>query len=401
MDRMRTAAMFLTLCLILSLSACGGSQKAEQADTSAQQDGKASSADQDDIRNSSDISDAAETVKEEGAQIPAAADTAQTAAEQSAAVSTAADETAEPDLQPDYAKEENWAYFALGEEKEADLFLICPTVDTQAEYNMSMEDEKLKQSFLGALNMERGIYEEHTRMFAPYYRQASMKNYDLTPEERELYLELAYRDVSAAFSWYLEHENQGRPIVLAGFSQGADMCYRVLKEFFSDSALQEQLVAAYAIGWAMTDEMTAEYPQIKPAASDKDTGVVISFECESEDLTESVINPPGQKAVSINPLNWRTDSTPADKSLNTGACFTDYSGGIRQEIPALCGCYIDAQRGVLKVTDVTPQEYPPILPVLPEGSYHLYDFQFFYRNLQQNVELRINSFMENLLENAA
>ena len=76
---------------------------------------------------------------------------------------------AEPSvLSVDYSAEENWAYYALGEDKAADLFLICPTVDIQDEFNMSMEDSKTKESFVGALNMERGIYEESTRMFAPY-----------------------------------------------------------------------------------------------------------------------------------------------------------------------------------------------------------------------------------------
>lgn len=90
---------------------------------------------------------------------------------------------------------------------------------------------------------------------------------------------------SAAFSWYLENKNEGRPIVLAGFSQGADMCYRILEEYFGDTTLQQQLVAVSAIGWPMTEEMITEYPQIRPAASENDTGVVVSFECESEDVT--------------------------------------------------------------------------------------------------------------------
>ena len=71
---------------------------------------------------------------------------------------------------PDYSRTEDWAWFALGEEKAADLFLICPTVDTRDETNMSMDDAKTKANFLGALNMERGIYEESARLYAPYYR---------------------------------------------------------------------------------------------------------------------------------------------------------------------------------------------------------------------------------------
>ena len=378
------AALCVVICLILSLTACGGSQKAPESGTSVEKDSQTSSGQ--------------ESVPVEAATQDEAADVS--AAETAAADATAA-EIAEPSAVPDYAKEENWAYFGLGEDKDADLFLICPTVDTRDEYNMSMDDEEVKQSFSGALNMERGIYEDNTRMFAPYYRQAAMKIYNLSPEEREPYLELAYQDVSAAFSWYLENKNEGRPIVLAGFSQGADMCYRILKEYFGDSALQQQLVAVYAIGWPMTEEMITEYPQIRPAASENDTGVVVSFECESEDVTGTLVIPEDMKAISINPLNWVTDSTPADKSLNTGACFTSYSGKIKQEVPDLCGCFIDPERGALKVTDVTPEEYPPVLSFLPEGSYHLYDYQFYFRNLQQNVELRIRTYMESLMDNAA
>ena len=388
------AALCVVICLILSLTACGGSQKAPESGTSVEKDSQTSSGQESVPVEAATQDEAADVTAAE----TAAADV--TAAETAAADATAA-EIAEPSAVPDYAKEENWAYFGLGEDKDADLFLICPTVDTRDEYNMSMDDEEVKQSFSGALNMERGIYEDNTRMFAPYYRQAAMKIYNLSPEEREPYLELAYQDVSAAFSWYLENKNEGRPIVLAGFSQGADMCYRILKEYFGDSALQQLLVAVYAIGWPMTEQMITEYPQIVPAASENDTGVVVSFECESEDVTGTLIIPEDMKALSINPLNWVTDSTPADKSLNTGACFTSYSGKIKQEVPELCGCYIDPERGALKVTDIMPEEYPPILSFLPEGSYHLYDYQFYFRNLQQNVEQRIKAYMESLAENAA
>lgn len=288
-----------------------------------------------------------------------------------------------------YAHAENWAYFG-GEELSADLFLICPTVDTRDEYNMKLDDEKTRRNFLGALNMERGIYEDYTRMYAPYYRQASLKVYDLNEPEREKYLAFAYKDISSAFAYYLKHENKGRPIILAGFSQGADMCYRLLKEYFADEKLSSRLVAVYAIGWpCMTEE---KYPQIKPAQSESDTGVVISFECESPRVTSTVIYPAGRKAHSINPLNWSTDDTSADKSLNLGACFTDYSGAVRKEVAQFCGGYIDLERGTVKITDINEAEYPAYISFLPEGAYHIYDYQFFFRNLQQNVKTRIKAY---------
>ena len=294
----------------------------------------------------------------------------------------------------DYRLPENWAYFGEGDEKEADLFLICPTVDMKDEYNMSLDDEDTKASFLGALNMERGIYEDSARLYAPYYEQAAMKIYSLDTKEQEQYLEYAYEDVSAAFSYYLEKVNDGRPIILAGFSQGADMCYRLMEEYFDDEDLKEQLVAVYAIGWPLTEEMTREYPQLVAAQSETDTGVVISLECESEDVNESFIVPADTKMLSINPLNWKTDGTVASKEENKGACFTNYEGGIKSEIVALCGAYIDETRGTLKVTDISAADYPPVVPNLPEGEYHVYDYQFFFRNLQENVAVRLQSYLD-------
>ena len=302
-------------------------------------------------------------------------------------------EESSPDRQPegktDYGDRGNWAYYAVGENKAADLFLVCPTVDMRDEFNMSLEDAKTKESFLGALNMERGIYEEETRMFAPYYRQAAMKAYSVDEQEREPYMEIAYGDVSDAFAWYLEHENAGRPVILAGFSQGADMCYRLLEEYFGEKDLYEKLVAVYAIGWPCAKDMADRYPQIRPAGSEDDVGTVISFDCEAPELAETFITPAGSSAYTINPLNWRTDAEPADRSENPGSCFTDYSGAVVKEEAGLCGCYIDESRGILKVTGVDSAEYPALVPGLPEGAYHIYDYQFFFRALQRNVRTRI------------
>ena len=299
---------------------------------------------------------------------------------------------AAPDA-PDYALAENWVWCGIGESKAADLFLICPTVDMRDETNLSLDDAETKAAFAGALAMERGIYEDTARLYAPFYRQAAMKAYGLPEEEREAALAFAYRDIAAAFERYLAEENGGRPIILAGFSQGADMCYRLLADYFGDDDLRSRLVAVYAIGWPCTKELVRSHPQIRPARGADDTGVVVSFDCDAPDAGPTFINPARLKAYGINPLNWRTDAVPADRSENLGACFTDYSGAIRREVPAFCGAILDPERGVVEVPDVSPSDYPPIIPGLPEGAYHVYDYQFFFRNLQENVRLRTARFL--------
>lgn len=250
-----------------------------------------------------------------------------------------------------YSQEENWAYLETEvSDPKADVFFLCPSVYSGDEdsYNMSLRDKKTKASFVGAINMEKGIYDdEDTRFFAPYYQQIGLNVYEMTPQEREPYLEIAYNDVREAFLYYLEHYNEGNPIVLAGFSQGADMCLRLLKDVFEDDSLQERLVACYAIGWQISDEELKNYPQLKMAQNETDTGVIVSFNSEAEFVEDSLMIPEGTSSHAINPLNWKTDGTLADKFLNQGACFTDYEGNITQEIPQFTGAYIDEERGAL------------------------------------------------------
>lgn len=296
----------------------------------------------------------------------------------------------------DYSQPANWAYYGIGDvqEKPADLFLVCPTVDMgiQGNHHMSLEDANMKENFVGALNMERGIYEENTRMYAPYYRQVSLPVYAMNPTEQEERLTEAYGDVREAFKYYLEHFNEGRPIVLAGFSQGADMALRLMKDFFADEALRQQLVAVYAIGWRLTEEETREYPWLHIAAGERDTGGIITYNSEKAGVEGSIIIPRGVKTLAVNPLNWVSSSEPADRELNLGACFTDYSGEITEEIPALTGAYIDENRGSLVVTDIQVDRFPQY--ITGDGSFHIYDYMFFYRNLQKNVADRIEAYLE-------
>lgn len=289
---------------------------------------------------------------------------------------------------PDYSLTDNWAYFEKGGDKEVDVFLICPTVDTESETNAFDLNDKLKGNFLYALDLEKGIYEDTGRLFSPYYRQMSINAYNLPEAEREKARQTDYEDVSAAFRWYLDHENDGRGIILAGFSQGGEMCQELLKEYYGGeseeaAALRDRLISVYSIGWSLTEETTEAYPQIIPASGETDIGTVVSFDCEDGNVTETIIIPAGMKALSINPLNWKTDSTVADRSLNLGAVMqTD-----AEPVPELCGAYI-GDRGELVVTDVNASDYPPGLDIFPEGAYHLYDYMFFFTNLKENVAAR-------------
>ena len=293
----------------------------------------------------------------------------------------------------DYAAPQNWAYYGLGEDKPVDVFLICPTVDIESETNSPEINDKLRESFAYALDLEKGIYEETGRLFSPYYRQMSINAYRLPEEEFGQAECIAYRDISDAFRWYLDNENDGRGLILAGFSQGSEMCLKLLEEYFGTEsaeaeALRGQLITVYAIGWRVTEEMTEQYPQIVPASGGDDIGTVVAFDCEDGTLTGTIVIPEGVRTMSINPLNWKTDDTPADKILNKGAVM----GTGAEPVPGLCGAYI-GRRGELVVTDIEKEDYPPGLDIFPEGAYHVYDYLFFFTNLKENLATRAQAWM--------
>ena len=282
----------------------------------------------------------------------------------------------------DYSDGSLWIYNrdASSEGLEADCFMIGPSVYTAngGDYNMPTYDASALISYKSTLSMEKDIYSGTCVLYAPVYRQVSLEVYDMPADEAEKYFETAYGDVRDAFLYYLQNDNNGRPLVIAGFSQGADMAIRLLKEFGDCPEVKNVLVACYAIGWRITEGDIKEAPYLKPAEGENDTGVIIAYDCASEEVTPSLAVPAGTKTYSINPLNL-------------GACFADYSGGVT-EIPEFTGCYIDPVRGSLKVTDVPAEEYPPVLSMFSEGEYHIYDYQFFFRNLQENVAVRVSAF---------
>ncbi|MEG2069076.1 MAG: DUF3089 domain-containing protein [Acidaminococcaceae bacterium] len=288
-----------------------------------------------------------------------------------------------------YEQNEYWAVLPAqhSELQAVDVFFVCPMVDKG--FNMSFADEESKAKFVGAIKMEQGIYDAKCNFFAPFYRQMGLAGYRLQAPAREAYLKLAYSDVREAFEYYLQYKNAGRPFILAGFSQGADMVLRLLKDD-AVAASAERMIAAYALGWQVTPQEVAQYPQLKMAQGASDTGVVISFNAEAPHVTTSL--PVPERTCGINPLHWRTDSVVADKALNLGAVFTNYEGEVVQELPHLTGAYLDKNRGTLKVTDIANGSYPSGLDIFPEGVYHLYDYQFFYRNLQANVAQRIAAY---------
>lgn len=148
--------------------------------------------------------------------------------------------------------------------------------------------------------------------FCSLLSQVTFPTYFLPQEEGKQYFALAYKDVKKAFSHYLKTRPIDRPFIVAGFSQGADMTQRLLldKKFSKRKDIKANLVAAYTIGWGITEEQVkASKSQIFiPAKKADDTGVTIGFNTEAPEIKESLLVPKTMKSICINHFNWRTDA---------------------------------------------------------------------------------------------
>ncbi len=84
-----------------------------------------------------------------------------------------------------YAHADSWAYWADGD-GDVDCFFIAPTVySTQDDnYLMDMDDEVARANFLGATNMEKGLYDKDCIFYAPYYTQVALEVYVMSKPNR-------------------------------------------------------------------------------------------------------------------------------------------------------------------------------------------------------------------------
>nr|WP_321258767.1 DUF3089 domain-containing protein [uncultured Pseudodesulfovibrio sp.] len=306
-------------------------------------------------------------------------------------IKAANDVTNEIPACPDYKNGDSWAAQPPAPTKAVDVFYVYPTIysDT-APKNMDVFNEKLRSDVQGLLKAQAGVYSGSANLFAPYYRQVSFAcldpDADMTLNQ---YFRIGADDVHRAFDYYMSFLNQGRPFILAGHSQGSIVLLDLLRDRFHDKQLQKQLVAAYLIGYSVTDQDLKDYPWIKPARKANDTGVVISWNTQAPGATGSPVLRSG--AICINPLNWVTDGTPANKSLNLGAVFfNDFKGTIKREVPHYTGAQVDPKNGALVTT---PPEKMNI-GNFPKGVLHKFDYAFWFRNLEQNVQDRISAYLQ-------
>lgn len=281
----------------------------------------------------------------------------------------------------DYSSDDLWFELSSTSDKAVDVFYILPTCvwdweDDNGEIchyaSVDASNTEQREAMQGSYELAREIFAgDDCNYFAPYYRHISLNSWmegEQTVAER---FPFAFQDIEAAFNEFLASKNDGRPFVLAGFSQGGKGVVELLK--IMQPEVYERMVAAYVVGYRVSEDELNNYSTIVAASGAADTGVTICY--NSVESIESICNVLSPSALCINPLNWCTDATPA-------ALYD--SATVR----------VDTENKVLLVEGLDSEQYyiSALGDLFPLGNYHLQELYFYSQALRENVAQRIASF---------
>ena len=311
----------------------------------------------------------------------------------------------QPETALDYSDKVNWlSYPEITKDVDAIYIYSTSYMDMSFEDGASdyvpIDNPEMILLAIGEYETNATVFEESCNVFVPWYRQAGMRYANEIAKKTgnidAALAGLSYTDIKASLDYYFENCNNGRPFIIAGHSQGSAMVRYVLKNYFKEHQdYYQRMVAAYPIGFSITKDDLEQYPYLKFATGESDTGVIISYNTEGpkniEENARNVVVLPG--AMSINPLNWKLDETYASASENKGSLVQNKETGAREFVDLGVDAQINLARGVIVTNTTAPvtegKEF------FGPASFHENDYSFFYKNLQENVAKRIAAYKNN------
>lgn len=309
-----------------------------------------------------------------------------------------------PNGQPDYANLDYWA--AHPDKKDpsdsiprplrsetrdtiADVFFLHPTTFTDkkeaARPNAAIDDDYINaKTDYSTILFQASTFNQQSRVFSPRYRQAHIGNfYGADSALAVQALQLAYSDVRNAFRYYLQHNNKGRPIIIASHSQGALMAIELLKEFFDNKPLQQQLVVAYVVGWPLEKN---SFTSLRACEEPTQTNCVCSWRTFKMGYEAPWVKKEKERSASLivtNPLSWTTDTSFVSRQANRGSVLTRFNKIYKSTADA------QIQNGVL-------YSYRPHFPgsfLYRTDNYHIGDINLYYLNIRENLRERLSTFL--------
>ena len=302
------------------------------------------------------------------------------------------------DTTVDYANTSNWAvhpdnipeqlnFISLDESTLAvDVFFVHPTILTSKKYgtwNGDINNPDYREEVLNTtIKYQSSAWYGVGRLFAPFYRDAHIRSFQnkFKPIGGDAALESAYQDVKAAFQHYLENYNDGRPILIASHSQGTLHAGRLLKDFFDDKPLQNQLIAAYLVGIGIKKD---PFTSISLMTSPSETGGFVSWNTYKRNKLPNDYETWYKGRIVSNPITWDNQKS---------SIYADYRGVHHGEkIVYPNSMKIEVIDGM--IWSRTPKVPKRILFSLVK-DYHFADINLFWEDIRQNSKLRIQEYLK-------
>lgn len=247
------------------------------------------------------------------------------------------------------------------------------------------------------LQSQASAFSDVGEVWAPRYRQAAYGAFLLDSEDPRKALDLAYRDVAAAFDQFLAQAGD-RPIILAGHSQGALHLERLLADKVAGTPIAKRIAAAYVVGWPV--DRVADLPKLGLLAcrTRDEAGCLLSWMSFGDPPNAKLIldgwsEQPGvtgtsrdpKRLVCVNPLTGTLDGA-APPSANPGTLVPDGTMRAATLERGRVGARCDG--GLLIVNG----EIPPLGPyVLPGNNYHVYDYALFWSAIREDAARRMKA----------
>lgn len=161
-----------------------------------------------------------------------------------------------------------------------DCFYVYPTVSLDSTPNSDMtagEEE------FAVVRVQAARFGSQCRVFAPLYRQVTLSALRSVLAGRPAAVDrnLAYNDVLDAWNYYLQHDNQGRGVVLIGHSQGSGVLTELIKREIDSKPIQKQLISALLLGTNVPvprdKDVGGAFQQVPLCRNSKQIGCVITY----------------------------------------------------------------------------------------------------------------------------
>ncbi len=157
-----------------------------------------------------------------------------------------------------------------------DCFYVYPTVSQQTTANANLEVQPAET--VSAEN-QASRFSPVCRVWAPMYRQRTVASLFKNQSGAN---QVAYDSLLSGWKDYLAHDNDGRPIIFIGHSQGAAMLIRLLhNEIDPNPRLRKLMVSAILLGGNVTvpigKTVGGSFTHIPTCGSPSQTGCVIAY----------------------------------------------------------------------------------------------------------------------------